>query len=85
MDPDFALGYMKSVSNLTFLFVYKQDPDLKSRSVCSLIKQVLFHNDFPLAVSSPNNVYYIMSYSNQLPVAKQYFANIAAIQTVGVL
>ena len=28
---------------------------------------VLFHKDFPLAVSSPNTVYYLMSYNNQLP------------------
>ena len=46
---------------------------------------VPFHNDFPLAVSSPNTVYYIMSSNNQLPVAQQYFTNISVTQNMGVL
>ena len=41
MNPDFALDYIKPVSDLTFLFVYNQNPYLKSRSESVLIKQGL--------------------------------------------
>ena len=43
----------------------------------------LFHNDFPLAVSSLNNANYLIHYNNQLTVVEQYFANICAIQNKG--
>ena len=43
----------------------------------------LFHNIFTLAVSSPNTVNWLMSYIKQLPVVKQHYKNIAAIQNAG--
>ena len=43
----------------------------------------LFHNHFSQAVSSSNNVYERISYNNQLPVAYQYFTNIAILKMWG--
>ena len=36
-------------------------------------------------MSSPNNVYKLIRYDNQLQVVKQYFTNIAALENIGVL
>ena len=49
------------------------------------ISQFWFHNGFSLAVSSLNNVHYLIRYNNQLMAVEQYFTNIAAIQNMGVL
>ena len=34
-------------------------------------------------MSSPNNAYQLIRHDNQLPVVKQYFTNITAIQNMG--
>ena len=43
-----------------------------------------FTTMFPLAVRSPNTVYYLMSYNNQPPVVEQYSTNIAGAQNMAV-